>query len=87
MSAPALGYNKSSNANLKAGEQLHAPAFGVTLPPIGYVQFCARYKAECRATGNEEPHRQPHQQDMVADCRGQLVRQHQDRANHRPGTL
>jgi len=53
MSAPALGYGKSSNANLKAGEQLHAPAFGVTLPPIGYVQFCARYKAECRATGND----------------------------------
>jgi predicted transglutaminase-like cysteine proteinase len=54
MSAPALGYTQSSNANLKSGEQLHAPAFGVTLPPIGYVQFCARYKAECRATGNEE---------------------------------
>lgn len=49
MALPAQGYTTS--ANLASPAAVHAPAFGVTLPPIGYVQFCARYKAECRETG------------------------------------
>lgn len=51
MALPAQGYTKSNTANLASPAAVHAPAFGVTLPPIGYVQFCARYKAECRETG------------------------------------
>ncbi len=51
MALPATAYTKSNSANLASPDAIHAPAFGVTLPPIGYVQFCARYKAECRETG------------------------------------
>lgn len=45
---PAHSYNKQKGGNLTVSASVHAPEFGVTLPPIGYVQFCARYKAECR---------------------------------------
>ncbi len=51
MALPAQGYTKSNTANLASPAAVHAPEFGVTLPPIGYVQFCARYKGECRETG------------------------------------
>lgn len=51
MALPAQGYTKTKSNNFAAPTSLHAPAFGVTLPPIGYVQFCARYKAECVETG------------------------------------
>jgi predicted transglutaminase-like cysteine proteinase len=50
MTFPALGYTNKANTNLTSPGAIHAPVFGVTLPPIGYVQFCARYKAECRET-------------------------------------
>ena len=52
MALPVEGYSKNRGANLVSGTAIHAPEFGVTLPPIGYVQFCARYKAECRQTGD-----------------------------------
>ena len=51
---PAHSYNKQKNGNLTVSSNIHAPQYGVTLPPIGYVHFCARYKAECRNVGNSE---------------------------------
>jgi predicted transglutaminase-like cysteine proteinase len=33
------------------GDSLHAQEFGPTLPPIGYVRFCATSPAECKAQG------------------------------------
>jgi predicted transglutaminase-like cysteine proteinase len=51
---PAHAYNKQKTGNLTVSANIHAPEFGVTLPPIGYVQFCARYKAECRNVGNDK---------------------------------
>jgi len=51
---PAHGYNKQKSGNLTVNSNIHAPEFGVTLPPIGFVQFCARYKAECRNVGTAE---------------------------------
>lgn len=51
---PAYGYNKQKSGNVTVSSNIHAPEFGVTLPPIGYVQFCARYKAECRNVGNDK---------------------------------
>jgi predicted transglutaminase-like cysteine proteinase len=51
---PAHSYNKQKSGNLTVSSSVHAPEFGVTLPPIGYVHFCARYKAECRNVGNSQ---------------------------------
>jgi len=51
---PAHSYNQQRHGNLTVSSSIHAPEFGVTLPPIGYVQFCARYKAECRNVGSGE---------------------------------
>ena len=53
MSLPAQAYSKTKTANLTSATAIHSPVYGVTLPPIGFVQFCARYKAECRETGND----------------------------------
>ena len=39
-----------SNFNA-AGQHAFAPAYGQALPPVGYVDFCARYPAECRSLG------------------------------------
>jgi predicted transglutaminase-like cysteine proteinase len=36
-----------SNFN-SAGEHAFAPSYGEALPPVGYVEFCARYSTECR---------------------------------------
>jgi predicted transglutaminase-like cysteine proteinase len=55
MATSAEGYTKHKAGNLSASASIHAPEFGVTLPPIGYVQFCARYKAECRNVGSGQP--------------------------------
>ena len=35
----------------KAGDQVFAPTYGPTLPPIGFVNYCARNQNECRALG------------------------------------
>jgi predicted transglutaminase-like cysteine proteinase len=48
---PAQGYTSQKTSNMSASSSIHSPEYGVTLPPIGYVQFCARYKAECRNVG------------------------------------
>jgi predicted transglutaminase-like cysteine proteinase len=48
---PANAYSKTKAGNITASASIHSPAFGVTLPPIGYVNFCARNKAECREAG------------------------------------
>ena len=42
-----------SNFN-SAGQRAFAPAFGQTLPPVGYVEFCARHPAECQPIGGSE---------------------------------
>jgi predicted transglutaminase-like cysteine proteinase len=42
-----------SNFNA-AGEHAFAPAYGQALPPVGYVDFCARHPAECRAIGSSK---------------------------------
>lgn len=39
-----------SNFN-SAGEHAFAPAYGEALPPVGYVEFCARRSAECLPLG------------------------------------
>lgn len=39
-----------SNFN-SAGAHAFAPAYGQTLPPVGYVDFCARVPAECKPLG------------------------------------
>ncbi len=51
MATSAQGYTKQSSGNLHGSSMVHSPEYGVTLPPIGYVEFCARYKAECRGVG------------------------------------
>jgi predicted transglutaminase-like cysteine proteinase len=47
--AEAAGVNKNFNST---GEQAFAPVFGTSLPPIGFVQFCARQPEDCRAIGD-----------------------------------
>ena len=49
---PAHAYNQQKTGNLTVSANIHAPEYGVTLPPIGYVEFCARYKTECRNVGS-----------------------------------
>ena len=49
---PAQAYSKQKSGNVTVSASVHAPQFGVTLPPIGYVHFCARYNAECRNVGS-----------------------------------
>ena len=42
-----------SNFN-SAGERAFAPAYGQSLPPVGYVEFCTRHSAECQPIGGSE---------------------------------
>ena len=37
-----------------AGERAFAPAYGQSLPPVGYVEFCASHAAECQPIGGSE---------------------------------
>lgn len=48
---PAQGYTSSKTSNMSESSAIYSPQYGGTLPPIGYVEFCARYKAECRNVG------------------------------------
>jgi len=48
-SAAAAG-ESVSNFN-SAGDYAFAPAYGEALPPVGYVDFCARHADECRPLG------------------------------------
>ncbi|MFW6076577.1 MAG: transglutaminase-like cysteine peptidase [Hyphomicrobiales bacterium] len=43
-----------SNFN-SAGEHAFAPAYGEALPPVGYVEFCAREANECERLGGSSP--------------------------------
>lgn len=45
--------NKSYNFN---GERVYTPVYGTTLPPVGYVEFCARHQDECRKLGGRHSH-------------------------------
>jgi len=38
-------------ANYKQANSLYARTYGKTLPPIGYVEFCARHESDCRSLG------------------------------------
>jgi predicted transglutaminase-like cysteine proteinase len=42
-----------SNAHAPATERAFAPVYGKTLPPIGFVEFCARDKQRC---GSDNSH-------------------------------
>lgn len=35
-------------------EWAHAPVYGKTLPPIGFVEFCARNKSRCQSAGSSK---------------------------------
>ena len=48
-SAAAAG-DAVSNFN-SAGEHAFVPVYGETLPPVGYVDFCARQPDECKPRG------------------------------------
>ena len=37
--------------SVSASERAYTPVYGRTLPPIGFVEFCGRYKSECEAVG------------------------------------
>jgi predicted transglutaminase-like cysteine proteinase len=41
----------ASNYN-EASERTFAPAYGETLPPVGFVEFCRREPGECQPIGN-----------------------------------
>jgi predicted transglutaminase-like cysteine proteinase len=41
---------EAGRSHVAAGEAF-ARAYGDTLPPIGFVSFCARYRGECRPRG------------------------------------
>ena len=45
--APAM----AARSNVAPGDAF-AETYGNTLPPIGFVDFCARYRAECRPAGH-----------------------------------
>jgi len=51
ITAAILGTKAQAAANFKAETTAFTPVFGKTLPPIGYVNFCARNLAECRKVG------------------------------------
>lgn len=43
---------QTSNDNFNtAVDQVYATTYGPTLPPVGYVSFCARNESECRTLG------------------------------------
>jgi predicted transglutaminase-like cysteine proteinase len=48
--APALAGTAEDNASDENGA--YAPVHGRTLPPIGFVDFCARNKKECEPIGS-----------------------------------
>jgi predicted transglutaminase-like cysteine proteinase len=49
MTGTAAAAQDNGDNNFKAsGERVFAAEYGATLPPIGFVQFCARNAAECR---------------------------------------
>jgi len=49
--AAAAGQDNGDNNFKASGERVFAAEYGATLPPIGFVQFCARNAAECRNLG------------------------------------
>ncbi len=46
---------EAGRSNVVAAEAF-APVHGSTLPPIGFVDFCARYRGECRPKGGTASH-------------------------------
>jgi predicted transglutaminase-like cysteine proteinase len=52
MTGTAAAAKDNSENNFKSsGERVFASEFGPTLPPVGYVSFCARNAEECRSVG------------------------------------
>jgi predicted transglutaminase-like cysteine proteinase len=49
----AVAGDAVSNFN-SAGEHAFAPAYGEALPPVGYVDFCARHPDECEPLGGSK---------------------------------
>jgi predicted transglutaminase-like cysteine proteinase len=48
---PAVAAGEAVSNFNSAGEHAFAPAYGQALPPVGYVDFCARHAAECEPLG------------------------------------
>ncbi len=46
----------AKNFNRPVRQEAFSPTFGRTLPPIGYVRFCARNANECRALSGSTLH-------------------------------
>jgi predicted transglutaminase-like cysteine proteinase len=52
MTGTAIAAQDNGESNIRSsGERVFAAEYGPTLPPIGFVQFCARNAAECRSLG------------------------------------
>jgi len=54
VAGPAAAAGEANSNFNSAGEHAFAPAYGQALPPVGFVDFCARHQAECRALGGSE---------------------------------
>jgi predicted transglutaminase-like cysteine proteinase len=50
----AVAVDAAASANNGSSRQLFESEFGRTLPPVGYVQFCASNQDECQAKGGKE---------------------------------
>jgi predicted transglutaminase-like cysteine proteinase len=52
LSAPAFSVESNLDGQQRPSK-LFAGLFGKSLPPVGYVQFCARGEVECKATSTK----------------------------------
>lgn len=41
-------------ASVPAAQRAYTPVYGRTLPPVGFVEFCGRHKAECEQAGSTQ---------------------------------
>ena len=53
-SSMAFAFDTASTAPIGQSKKYFASEFGKTLPPVGYVQFCASNPAECKAKGGKK---------------------------------
>ena len=50
----AFAFDTASRTPIGQSRKYFASEFGKTLPPVGYVQFCASNPAECKAKGGKK---------------------------------
>jgi predicted transglutaminase-like cysteine proteinase len=53
-SSMAFAFDTASKAPVGQSKKYFASEFGKTLPPVGYVQFCAANPAECKPRGGSK---------------------------------